>query len=359
MKSCHCEYRILQSKAIMSTSWILWSICAWLVYESVSLALSELPILEYLPRGGKTRRELERVCRTLRDLEECLEAGILPERSRWEELKALDAPWGGLAMESVEEIRKSGGAVLPTLKRLRALATAQKVTLAEAQARSSQALAQAAVCVLLVPLLGSVLSLLLPGVDERPALWLAICGAAMIAASAGAQWLVALADSARWAGIRRERRSWMLAAQCAGERFLALVRCGQPADLAWSRAMDALRREAPDLAEIWGSSVFAPEMPEKARGGVGAEAVLAGIGLTLRRAIHASLMEGRPCSERVETAFESLRTDLRAAVERELTLLGTRSLKPLFLCVAPALLGMLGGGMAIGFISAMHEGPWS
>lgn len=345
----------------------MWSISGWLLYQGIGAGLSKMAWLELLPQGGKTRLELERVERVLRELEETLEAGILPERSRWEDLRLLEAPWGNLAMESVEEIRRSGGAVLPTLKRLRALATAQKVTLAEAQARSSQALAQAAVCVLMVPILGSVLSLLLPGIEERPALWLAICGIAMAVASLGAFWLIALADSARWAGIRRERRGWLLASQCAGERFLALVRCGQPADLAWSRAMDALRIEAPELAEVWGSTVFAPEAPGLARtsivakagagAGPGAEALLAGIGLTLRRAIHASLMEGRPCSERVETTLESLRTDLRAAVERELTLLGTRSLKPLFLCVAPALLGMLGGGLAIGFFTALHDGP--
>lgn len=340
---------------MFTNAWFYWSTSIALALLALADVLKLLRLPDRLPRDGHARQKLERVCRVLRDLEECLEAGVLPEPARWEELRDLEAPWGRLSAESVDEIRRSGGAVLPTLKRLRALATSQKASLAEAQARSAQALAQAAVCVLLVPVLGSVLSLLLPGIDDRPLLWMAICSVALVWAAAGAFWLISLADSARWAGLRRSRRSWMLASQCAGERFLALVRCGNPADLAWARAMESLKNEAPELAEIWGYSVFAPEEALE-RGISGAERVLASIGITLRRSIHASLMEGRPCTERVETAFESLRQDLRAAVERELTLLGTRSLKPLFVCVAPSLLGMLAGGLAIGFMAELQFG---
>ena len=53
-------------------------------------------------------------------------------------------------------------------------------------------------------------------------------------------------------------------------------------------------------------------------------------------------MEGRPCLERAEAALLGLRQDMKAQVERELSLLPTRALKPLFIFVAPSLFGTSG-----------------
>jgi hypothetical protein len=63
-------------------------------------------------------------------------------------------------------------------------------------------------------------------------------------------------------------------------------------------------------------------------------------------------MEGRPCTERAEAALAALRQELRSAVERELGLLGTRALKPLFACVAPAVFLLLGFGLWLGWQQA-------
>jgi hypothetical protein len=83
---------------------------------------------------------------------------------------------------------------------------------------------------------------------------------------------------------------------------------------------------------------------------------LAELGSSLRKAIQVSLMEGRPCTERAEAALLALSQDLKAQVSRELTLLGTRALKPLFFCVAPALMGLLFTGLFLGWDQAMGGG---
>jgi hypothetical protein len=103
---------------------------------------------------------------------------------------------------------------------------------------------------------------------------------------------------------------------------------------------------------IWGHSVWTSSEVSR----TGAVVVIAETGGAIKKAIHVSLMEGRSCMERVEGLLAAFRKDFRAQVERELTLLSTRALKPLFLCVAPALIGLLAIGLFLGWEQAM--GDW-
>lgn len=315
-------------------------------YLGLRIAHRELaPRLPALGISG-LRLEVRRVFQRIQEIEETLAAGVVPSMEQWERLKGLPAPWGSVAFESIRELRAQGGALLPTLKRLRDLADFQARALSEARARSAQAQAQALCCGLLAPGFGMALYLCLPGVSDSPVLWAGACGAAILFAGGGALWLLALMEEARWAGLPPESRPWIFAAQCAGERFLALVRAGNPADIAWSRSAELLSREAPALALEWGSIIW-KDSPARAsrRAGSPAERVLIEAGDAIRKAVQLSLMEGRPCLERVEATLGALRHEIQAQVERELSLLGTRALKPLFFCVAPPLLGLLALGL--------------
>jgi hypothetical protein len=358
---------------------LLWSMCflcayfglRWL-FEGSSVRIAEL--------GGGISHERLRVrgvMIALQDIEERLGAGLVPESSRWAALGALPAPWGPLAHESVDELRQRGGALMPTLKRLRALAEHQDAALAEARAKTSQAMAQALVCGGLVPAFGSALYFLLPALEERLALWFCACALSLGLAAAGALWMLKLAEAARWGGLPKRSRPWALLCQCAGERFLALVRSGNPPDLAWVRACAMLETAAPALARVWGASLWgdaaekvalsdsaqrsgSPRAAGRSTRGEGALAPLFDAGVALRRAVQVSLMEGSPCAERVESALQALRRDLAAATERELQLLGTRALQPLFICVAPALFLLLACGLWASFAaSGASGGEWT
>jgi hypothetical protein len=295
--------------------------------------------------GKRERAALARASAVLRELEETLSAGLLPEASRWERLKDLDEPWGRLAHESLSELRSRGGSLLPTLKRLRELADRQLRDLIEGRARSANALAQALTCAGMVPLFAVALIYLLPGLAERRALWIGLSASAMGWAGIGALWLLRMAESARWAGLRRAERPGLLSAYCASERLLALIRSGLPPDLAWAQAIEAFRHESAAVASRWGSSVWAPAPPS----GTASSALdaLGRAGEAIRKAIQCALMEGRPSSERIEAAMAGLRHEIESAVERELGLLSTRALKPLFLCVAPALMGLLAAAVLL------------
>ena len=130
----------------------------------------------------------------------------------------------------------------------------------------------------------------------------------------------------------RESDSWLL------------VRSGTPADIAWTRAHELLLEQAPGLATRWGATVWtdpAKLQPPKSS----AALALIDFGSALRRSVQASVMEGRPCGERIEGALAGLRQELRSQIDRELSVLPTRALKPLFFFVAPSVLGLLFFGM--------------
>jgi hypothetical protein len=337
--------------AIPSRPMWLWSAVFLCFFAGLRLLLSDWSVRDLLPGAGRLREELRAVIHLLQEIEETLSAGLVPARERWEALRALSAPWGELAYESLQELRSQGGVLLPTLRRLRGLAQDHDSALGEARARSSQALAQAGICALLVPAFGFALYSLLPALSQRFAMWLVTCAGALLLSGAGALWMISLAEKARWGGLPPYARTWVLASQCAGERFLALVRSGNPADLAWVRSCGMLQKGAPELAERWGASVWREAdgdgLVRGFGGGGGALQAMEEAGDSLRRAVQVSLMEGRPCTERVEVALQSLRQNLKSQVERELSLLSTRALKPLFLCVAPALFLLLAVGIAL------------
>jgi hypothetical protein len=336
---------------------LLWTFCFLCLLLGVRELSRGFDLRDGAGYGRAELRGLHATAATLQGLAESLEAGVVPEPEAWARLAELPRPWGPLIDQSVRHLRSQGGAILPTLRRLRALAEQHLATLREARARSAQALAQALVCAALVPVFALSLYFILPGVSARATEWaLAGAGAAGLAGF-GALWLLRLADEARWGGLRGVARAEPLILLAAGERLLALVCGGLPPDLAWTEAWSLIQTEAPELAPAWGGTLWMD--PEE---GATASDVTEGAARSLRealrlappalrRAIQASLVEGRPCRERIEAALSGLRLELRARIEREIGLLGARSLQPLFLCVAPALLGLLLYGLWLGWES--------
>ena len=325
----------------------LWITPFLFIFLSLALCRQEFFNFFHALGAGHSKKNLQKVIIVLREIEETLMGGLVPSSDRWDSIRTLPRPWGSLSMDCLIALRASGGSLLPTLRRLRALAEAHAVALDDAQAKSSQASIQAGVCALFVPLLGVALHALLPGVEQSRTLWISACFGAMILTLLASIWLIRLAEKARWGGLEKGHRIWVLASQCAGERFLAWVRCGTPPDLAWTQTCQFLNQEelegGLELATAWGSSVWETPSPVTWKGA--AERSIVGAGASIKKAVQMSLMEGRPCTERVESALQALRHEIRSQIERELSILATRALKPLFFLVAPALFCLLAFGL--------------
>ncbi len=317
---------------------VLWVLSSFLWLRGVRWLLREVDFLGVLLGASQSRKQLSQVVGLLRELEETLMTGLVPDVTCWDRLKQLAKPWDRLAYESLTELKASGAAVLPTLRRLRALAEEQTCAWEDAQVKTAQAWMQALVCAFLVPIVGVALYVLLPTLQEKVGMWGVACGGALGLMAVGAVWMLQLADTARWGGLGLAQRSWLLSSFCAGERLLALVRLGVPPDLAWVKMGDFLHKETPDLARAWGGSIW--EVPRAHPRGR-AEEILISAGQSIRKTAQVSIMEGRPCLDRVESILYGLRSSMKAQIERELSLVGTHALKPLFLCVAPSILGLL------------------
>ncbi|MBI2712138.1 MAG: hypothetical protein HYX41_04645 [Bdellovibrio sp.] len=331
---------------------ILWSSVFLCLFLAVRLLYAESIQNKGLFGFAKKKLELAEVILLLREIEDCLSAGQVPEREVWENLKELPAPWGALSYESITALRESGGSLLPTLKRLRSLAEDQATALLDARSKTSQAFAQAFACASLVPILGYGLYSIVPGMTDQSRPWAFACGCALLFTGFGALWMVRLAETARWGGLPKENRVWLLGALIAGERFLAAIRCGTPPDLAWSKAVDTLRVDALNLSIAWGHSVWeTPPNPYRQA----AEKSIVSAGSSIKKSIQVSLLEGRPCTDRIESTLLVMRNEVSAIIERELSLLTTRALKPLFIFVAPSLLGLLFYGLWLTAQAGLQE----
>jgi hypothetical protein len=328
---------------------LFWALSALCLYVAAKLLWPEAGWLGVFSAGED--KGAEAALPLLHELQETLEAGVVPGAAKWERLQEIPEPWGALAHDVLLELRKSGGSILPTLRRLRALAAEQIADQKNARARTSQAIAQAAVCGLSVPAFSVVLYFLLPGVSQHSLAWCFASGVGMLACAFAARWVMAMAGEARWGGLRGDRRRWLLGCFCAGERFLAMIRSGTTADEAWLRSVQAIEKHSPGLSAAWGFSIWEPGLANDcARSD--ASGLIGQAGVAIKKAIQASLMEGFPCTERAETILQALRSDLRAQVEKEVSLLSTRALKPLFLLVAPSMMGLLTFGLYLAWQEA-------
>lgn len=327
---------------------ILWSLCFCFALYLGSEIWIRLPSFarESSGAGVKAAENL------FHELEETLASGLIPAEARWQMLARLETPWNRLAFDSLTQLRSDGGAVIPTLRRFRELARRHFESLGEARAKSSQALAQAVVCGALAPLFSVLLRALLPEVENSGAAWWGVTGIALALGLLSGAWIWKMVEAARWGGLREDEREWMLAVLVFGERLLALLRLGRAPDRAWTEALPLL---PPVLVTAWGSD---PWKTERAKDDPVPEAKSLRVALLLtggvyKKSIQASLWDGQPCTERIESAVEGIRAETRAFQERELQLLPTRALKPLFLLTAPGILAILGFALFLSVAEAV------
>ena len=312
-------------------AWVLGGVA--ILFFSVEL----VPVFRILSEASGSE---ERALLVLRDLREKLESGWLPSEDEWKLLGSLEEPWGPLAKECISDLRENGIPIVPTIRRLEVAIGAQKKAMQEARSRSAQAWGQALLCGAIVPGVALALYFLVPGLSAVGFKWWVCSLFAFFLDGVALLWMIRLADSARWAGLEENRREWWPAVFCFGERLLGALRGGIPADLAWSAALPQVYRQAPNLIPFWGADLWS----ESRAPGAGLERAAVSVldfGTVLRKAIQTSIYEGRGCTERIEAALEALRIELSCEVERQIQLLSTRALQPLFLCVAPSVLLLL------------------
>lgn len=331
-------------------AWILWVLASafgiWVFWELIVAAEGAWRAIRHPVLERETRQAAQRLLR----LQECLEAGVVPDRNEWSQFETLGAPWGNVAGRAVQDLRARGASVLPTLRRLRALADEMLEFNAESRTKSGGALAQAVTLACLVPALALALWALVEEIQSIGLAWWVAVTFACVGAGAGAAWIVRLAERAQWLGLKRQDRDLVLASQVLAERLLALIRCGHAPDVAWTETLAGADVFADRLGALWGHGFWNDKIARTENVTGQGLRQIADLGLALRRAIQVAVMDGHPATERIESLLAGFRRDFRGAVGRELAALPNRALKPLFVCVMPSVAVLLVAGFGLALL---------
>ncbi len=299
--------------------------------------------------------ELRLAAAKLRLLQELLESGMVPSSEEWDRIRTFPTPWNQIIGQSLQDLRKEGAPVLPTLDRLHRTFLDQVDFMCEAKVKSAQSLSQAHLSLGLIPGFSLMIYLLLPGIPESKGTFFLLTGFSTLLASFAYLWILFLSEKARFGNVRSENRSWWISAHTTMERIFALISSGRPPDQAWRSALHELLVSGSNLAVLWGAQVWDPFVPRNFSGFSECERIMILLGVEVRRSIQTSLLEGRGCLDRLESVHKSSFEELKTRIRTELNLLPGRCLKPLFLFVFPAVLLLMGGSLWIFFKDSGFE----
>ena len=312
------------------------------------------PILRLAGRNS-IRSHLQLAHAGLERLRVQLETGLSPEPQDWTRPFETLPLWRESIPPLLQKLRSGGLPVLPTLQRLSFLLREEMDGWRKSQTQSAQARFQAGVSLVLVPLLGFLLSQILEAPAQNLKLWILVVALASSLGMIAAIWIDALTRRATRHGLSESDQVLPSAASLASEQFLAELRSGLPPDLAWSSMLKTAENWHPKFREYWSPlAVASEESAASSKRHPSVTQLLQRFSKSVQEAVKASLFEGRPCGERVETLANELRKDFEALRQRELELLPAKALQPLFICVAPAVLGILGSALAL-----EASGSWS
>lgn len=332
---------------------LLWFISILFAFGAFIRLFSEIKSAEvFLPQVRYQATDMISLLENLQTLQDILSSGLVPEDSLWERFKLFPNPWGHLISISFEKLRKTGANTLPTLKRIQKLAKNHLDSIQFAKAKSAQSRTQAVIGGILAPLFSLLLYFLIPGISEWKTLWITLSLTAFCLSLYGIFWITNLAETASRGNLDRKESHWILLVQVQCERFLALIKSGLPPDLAWSEILLTLQNQAPELWVYWSNQH--PET-QKNRSELSLREQLNLLGSEIRNYIKFASLEGHPCSPRIENRLDQFNIEIEARIAHELELLPTRALKPLFLCMAPSLLGLLASGVGLGVLESLSQ----
>lgn len=328
---------------------ILWSV----TYCCLGLGLIELRPVWYKLKlffiENRAVMALRESVYHLKLLEELLETGTVPEAKLWEKIESFPKPWGQVLSRSLAELREQGAPVLPTISRMQKTLEEQVQFILDAKTKSSQAFGQAFLGLIMVPVFGLALYALLPGIENSLRSFLLLMFFSLLLSFAAFVWMLSIVENARFGNLKSENRPWLVTVHATLERLLALISTGHPPDLAWKTAMSELEKNDQTLVHAWKSQIWDPDFRVSPLIENESERLILCLGQEVRKSIQTSLLEGRPCMDRIESIHRAFQVDLTAIVSRELNLLPNRCLKPLFIFVMPSLMILMMGSFALSF----------
>jgi hypothetical protein len=237
----------------------------------------------------------------------------------------------------IKELRNSGQALLPTLKGLRDSVGYVHRVLVQSQSKVAPTRLQAKVSIGLILVISLFLYYLLDGPRVSPGVWLVATLGALLLGGFAFLWIESLILQTIWRGSQKKTESQWFAYFLFPERLRGAIQIGQSLDEAWIQSVQSLDVTGlpPPLLSLWtkdpvecGSDVLEVKLLEE-----------------LRLALQHALFQGTPVSDRIQVWANQCRVQFETDLTGRLETLPHRCLQPLFLCVAPAVIGLLVVGM--------------
>jgi hypothetical protein len=241
------------------------------------------------------------------------------------------------------QMRQRGAPILPTLEQQIQQMEYEQESKRLSDQKSAPARSQAILLSLMIFVFGVSLFFMVPEIQSELGIWVFVVLVAQVLSLLGTFWILRLADEATRAGLTYTEWSenqgflvWM-------NTLEALIASGVSPDRAWLEALDLVESETQGRLRL-----FLPSSPwfrssEQSASPHRLHSIIVG----LSQSIQVALMEGRPCLERIQSQAKDFRAQLRFLVLQELELLQTRTLKPLFLTLFPAMMILMLGMMLI------------
>ena len=320
--------------------WVLASACALL---SLLLLFRFLKLIAPSVKNLEDQRSL---IQWLQKCEEKLISGFPLEREDFEG-ELLRRPEYRFISEWIDELRSTGQALLPTLRGLRDAVTFVNRILIFSQTKVSPTRLQAKVSLGLVLFIAVVLYYLLEGPGENLRIWISATVLAGILGGMCFLWVEALVISTLWKGSQSEAEKQWFSYFLFPERLIGAVQIGNSLDEAWLKSVQSLSQGWKGGFPIELLSLWAKTLPLNRRneGEGGKNSFELKLLEDLKAVLQHSLYQGTPVLERVEVWKSQTRIQFEAELSRRLETLPHRCLQPLYLCVAPAVLGLLGTGL--------------
>jgi len=319
---------------------LYWWISFFLFFLSLRMIFEENGIWSRLvfQKNKKESREMKEGILTILQLEQKLHVGIFPEESDWLAIKKIIFPWGQFFDFSLMELRRKGASLIPSLQRFHISLKRSCEFLEKSKVGVGQAYAQGVLMFLLIPLMSISLYWILPELKTEKFIWIFASLICLLMSASGVVWILKMAQKAQYGGLRLEHQQWWTASQSTVELFLALVRSGTAIDYAWSQSLQFLAKFEPELSHLWRHT-------QNGENFKGPELIFISLGKKIQASIHISLIEGTPCLDRIENLFMQTISEFEYTVQNEISLLSTQTLKPLFIFIAPSVLGLIGFGL--------------
>ena len=243
----------------------------------------------------------------------------------------------------IQNLRNSGQAILPSLKGMREATLFVNRILVGSQAKVAPTRMQAKVSVGLVFAISLLLYKMLEGPENNLGIWIGATAIALLLAGYSFLWIEGLILRTIWNGSQKRTEGKWFSYFLFPLRLQGAIQMGTALDEAWGVSVRSLTENGtgkmpPALASLWAKGDGAEPTDWPLEWKLLAE---------LRTALQHALYQGTPVSERILVWAAQARIQFEAELQARLETLPHRCLQPLYLCVAPAVVGLLVTGLVL------------